>query len=70
MAKSVKSPCIDICKFDGATGWCVGCGRTLPECREWKTATPYRAGAILRDLPRRLKTLAGKGIAVGAAAAE
>jgi predicted Fe-S protein YdhL (DUF1289 family) len=33
---SVKSPCIDICKFDGKTGLCVGCLRTRDECKEWK----------------------------------
>ncbi len=32
----MKSPCISICRFDGRTGWCVACARTLPECREWK----------------------------------
>jgi uncharacterized protein len=70
MAQRMKSPCIEICRFDGTTGWCVGCGRTLPECREWKKASPYRVGTIARDLPRRMKALAAKGIPVGAAAAE
>ena len=31
-----KSPCIDICEFDGPQGWCLGCGRTLKECQKWK----------------------------------
>jgi predicted Fe-S protein YdhL (DUF1289 family) len=33
---AVESPCIGICKFDGKTGFCVGCMRTKVECRQWK----------------------------------
>lgn len=50
----MKSPCIDVCVFDGPTGWCVGCGRTLPECRGWKKAQPFARKRIAVDLPRRL----------------
>ena len=32
--KSKKSPCIDICKFMGKNGWCLGCGRTKIEARK------------------------------------
>ena len=34
--KSPKSPCIDVCKFSGQNGWCIGCGRTREECQKWK----------------------------------
>ncbi|WP_323051186.1 DUF1289 domain-containing protein, partial [Caballeronia mineralivorans] len=30
---AVKSPCIDVCAFDGKTKMCVGCFRTLEEIR-------------------------------------
>ncbi|MGK2908883.1 MAG: DUF1289 domain-containing protein [Sphingobium sp.] len=36
----MKSPCIDLCAFNGSTGWCRGCGRFKPECRTWKKAQP------------------------------
>ena len=39
--KSKKSPCIDICKFNGKNGWCLGCGRTKIEARKWKNLKPY-----------------------------
>ena len=64
----LASPCISICRFDGRTGWCVGCGRTLPECAAWKRAKPFVLQRIARDLPRRVKALAARGIAVGEAA--
>jgi predicted Fe-S protein YdhL (DUF1289 family) len=31
----VPSPCTSICRIDGATGWCLGCARTLPEIAAW-----------------------------------
>ncbi|WP_237050519.1 DUF1289 domain-containing protein [Microvirga ossetica] len=44
-----------MCAFDGRTGWCLGCGRTIPEIREWRKLTPYRRTALLRELPRRVE---------------
>lgn len=49
------NPCVSVCEFDGRTGWCLGCGRTIPEIREWRKLTPYRRTALLRELPRRVK---------------
>ncbi|WP_262271674.1 DUF1289 domain-containing protein [Microvirga yunnanensis] len=49
------NPCISVCEFDRRTGWCLGCGRTIPEIREWRNLTPYRRTALLRELPRRVK---------------
>ena len=39
--KKAKSPCIDVCKFIGPNGWCLGCGRTKNETRKWKSLKPY-----------------------------
>jgi len=50
---SVKSPCIEICRFEGKTGFCVGCLRTLTECREWSKMKDNRRHQIIRDRPRR-----------------
>jgi uncharacterized protein len=52
-AVNKDNPCIAVCEFDGRTGWCLGCGRTIPEIREWRKLTPYRRTALLRELPRR-----------------
>lgn len=53
-------PCIAVCEFDGRTGWCLGCGRTIPEIRAWRRMTPYRRDALARDLFRRVEQLAVK----------
>lgn len=53
----VKTPCIDVCKFDKKSDWCIGCGRTKDECRDWKRASKKRLKEIKHDLPRRLKKL-------------
>lgn len=47
-------PCISVCEFDGRTGWCLGCGRTIPEIRAWRKLTPYRQTMLARELPRRI----------------
>jgi predicted Fe-S protein YdhL (DUF1289 family) len=58
---SVKSPCIDVCRFDAATGWCEGCGRTREEIAQWRKLTPYRRAAAERDLGRRMRQLSKAG---------
>lgn len=58
----MKSPCVNVCRFDGRTGWCVACGRTLAECREWKKAPRPRLLAISGTLPARLGKLAARGV--------
>ncbi len=55
---------MDVCRFDGQTGWCVACGRTLGECREWRKVSRPRLLAIGADLPRRMAKLAARGVAV------
>ncbi|MCB8878844.1 DUF1289 domain-containing protein [Acidisoma cellulosilytica] len=47
------SPCTGLCEFDGRTGWCLGCGRTIPEIRAWRKLTPYRRTEIKRASPTR-----------------
>ncbi|MGO4809009.1 DUF1289 domain-containing protein [Cupriavidus sp. 2MCAB6] len=50
---NVKSPCIKICKFDDATGYCRGCLRTRPECKAWKALKKKRRRKIIEARPRR-----------------
>ena len=56
-AKRVQSPCIDVCRSDPKTGWCLGCGRTDAEIGEWRKLTPFRRSRIERELARRLARL-------------
>jgi uncharacterized protein len=49
----VKSPCIDVCRFEGRTGFCFGCLRTLEEARTWDRLTDHKRHAILNERSRR-----------------
>jgi uncharacterized protein len=44
---AIQSPCIDICKIDGTSGFCIGCLRTRDEIREWKSAEDARRQQII-----------------------
>ncbi|CUH52333.1 DUF1289 domain-containing protein [Shimia marina] len=52
--KKRKSPCTDVCEFNGPSGWCLGCGRTRTECAKWKKMKPYEVKIIEKDLTRRM----------------
>ena len=56
-AKRAQSPCIDICRLDPKTGWCLGCGRTAAEIGEWLKLTPFRRRRLEREFARRLAKL-------------
>ncbi|MGK7865768.1 DUF1289 domain-containing protein [Falsiroseomonas sp. E2-1-a20] len=63
----MASPCIDICRYDEATGFCLGCGMLKPEKKRWKKDRDQRP-AIRAALPDRLSTLQKAGLATGKAA--
>ena len=52
----VASPCINVCQMHPASGWCVGCLRTLDEIAGW---------GGLDDIGRRevLQRLRGRRVA-------
>ena len=56
--KSQKSPCIDVCKFTGKNGWCIGCGRTREECQKWKKMKPFDVNALQKQLKKRMLIIA------------
>lgn len=49
----VPSPCVAICRLDPATGWCVGCRRTLQEIAAWPNASEVQRQAIVDALSGR-----------------
>ncbi len=57
-AGAVASPCINVCRMDPATGWCVGCRRTLDEIAAWGAMGDEARRAVLRQLPARRAALA------------
>lgn len=63
----MKRPCMDICRYDEATDWCLGCGMTKKERRAWKKEPALRE-AIAAALPQRLAGLAAAGRVTGEAA--
>ena len=52
--KRVKSPCISVCKFLGRNKWCLGCGRTLQECKNWKHMKPFARSRMAKELDKRM----------------
>jgi predicted Fe-S protein YdhL (DUF1289 family) len=55
---AVTSPCVSLCRFDGRTGLCTACLRTLDEARTWKKMGDPARHRILNDRTRREKRLA------------
>ena len=68
MSVKKNDPCVSICKFDSATGWCVACGRTVPEARAWRKMMPFKKTALVRELPRRIAQLKNKNRLLSAVA--
>ncbi|GGC30543.1 hypothetical protein GCM10011504_06000 [Siccirubricoccus deserti] len=65
--QAMASPCIDVCCYDEATGWCLGCGMTRKDKKHWKKEKDRRP-AIRDALSGRLLTLAASGKPIGPAA--
>ena len=65
----MASPCIDVCRYDEATGWCLGCGMTRKDKKHWTTDKECRP-EIREVLPGRLAALAAAGQATGKVAAK
>ncbi|PLZ02250.1 DUF1289 domain-containing protein [Burkholderia sp. WAC0059] len=36
-ARPPRSPCINVCRMNPATGWCDGCLRTIDEIAGWSS---------------------------------
>ena len=54
--KKVTSPCIDVCKMDANREFCLGCHRTIPEIRDWKSMSESERRALLNKVATRQKT--------------
>jgi uncharacterized protein len=49
----VKSPCINVCRMDPASGLCEGCFRTLDEIARWSQTTDEDRQQILEWVEKR-----------------
>jgi uncharacterized protein len=54
----VESPCVNICQMDPATGYCLGCLRSIDEIAGWMDLSNERKRAIVAQLEERKKVLA------------
>ena len=52
------SPCIGECELKDNT--CIGCGRTLDECKKWKKLKPFAITRLRKDLEKRMTILNGE----------
>jgi predicted Fe-S protein YdhL (DUF1289 family) len=52
--KKKKSPCINVCTFLGPSSYCLGCGRTRKECRDWNTMKSYARAKLQTELKKRM----------------
>ena len=53
MMPAVASPCINICRMDDDTGFCLGCFRTIEEIAAWSGSSDDRRWQILLAVERR-----------------
>jgi hypothetical protein len=53
----ISTPCKKVCIVDGASGLCLGCGRTLSEIAAWGAFGEDHRQAIMAQLPARLQTV-------------
>jgi predicted Fe-S protein YdhL (DUF1289 family) len=51
----MESPCIKVCTYEAASGFCTGCGRTLDEIARWSEMSSKERRRIMEELPARLK---------------
>jgi len=47
------SPCIGVCVIDPASGFCLGCARTIPEIAGWLDFSAEEKRRILAVLAER-----------------
>lgn len=53
MTATIASPCINVCRMDADTGFCLGCLRTLDEIAAWAAATDEQRLQILCAVEHR-----------------
>lgn len=51
--RPIATPCVKVCAVDGASGYCLGCRRTLPEIAGWARLSDAEREAIMTTLPDR-----------------
>lgn len=55
----VTSPCTSVCRMDPASGWCVGCLRTIDEIASWSTMDDEARREVWQRLVQRREQVGG-----------
>jgi uncharacterized protein len=50
----VPSPCVSVCRMNGATGLCEGCWRTLDEIAHWSTMDDEARRVVWLHIDQRI----------------
>lgn len=48
--RTILTPCIKICKLDPTAEFCIGCGRTKKQIKEWRIYTDDQKKSIIEQL--------------------
>jgi predicted Fe-S protein YdhL (DUF1289 family) len=56
-ATPLPSPCTGVCRLDGETSLCLGCGRAPSEIASWRSVSDERRQEIWNALPARFERL-------------
>ena len=56
--EAIESPCIQECRVDQVTGYCVSCLRTLTEISYWETYAPGERRHVMALIQSRRTELA------------
>ncbi|MDR4306519.1 DUF1289 domain-containing protein [Chelatococcus sambhunathii] len=57
MARPIKTPCVQVCVMDPATGWCEGCYRTLAEIGGWSRFSEAERDRVIASLGARRRAV-------------
>lgn len=57
----IKSPCVQVCVVDPASGWCEGCYRTLAEIGGWMRYSEAERDAVFAKLAARRRAVRDAG---------
>ncbi|WP_062114139.1 DUF1289 domain-containing protein [Aureimonas sp. AU40] len=58
LSPPTTSPCIKVCVIEPASGWCLGCGRTIEEIMAWGSLNEGDRLTVMAGLPERMSALA------------
>ena len=62
--RSIRTPCVQVCIVDGATGLCLGCHRTLNEIGGWAGLDEAERDRVMGELPSRRERIAPQKLAM------